>query len=98
MDLEQEQTKPPHIACSVKEDREIVLSELGEELPHISAVSGDCVLAHVAGLQAGQVACECGRERCWDLYRVSPPAAVLFGVCLFFAALANPKFCTFWFV
>ncbi len=57
--------------------RDIVLSEPGEELRHIRAISGDRVLAHVAGLQAGQVACERGRECRWDLHRVSPPSAVI---------------------
>ena len=54
--------------------RDIVLNEPGEELRHVRAVRSDRVLAHVAGLQAVQVACECGRECWWHLHRISPPA------------------------
>ncbi len=78
--------------------RDIVLGEPGEELRHISAVSGDRVLARIAGLQAVLVPGECGRECCWDLHIFLFSSCDLFGVCLFFGALANAKFCTFWFV
>ncbi len=56
--------------------REIVLSEPDEELPQVSAVSGDRVLARIAGLQAVQVPGECRRECCWDLHRAYPPSVI----------------------
>ena len=76
-------------------DGQIVLNEPGEELRHIRAVSGDGVLAHVAGLQAVQVACECGRECWWHLHRVSPPAVTCSEYACFSALVQTRNFAHF---